>query len=256
MANLMYNQAQDTLMTRQELSMLETPEALGRFHHPYPFADYVEDVSNALQYNGLTLLNEEFAVTNDGNRFFGLMEVAPRNVESLVDAEDWKVIVGLRGSHDQRIPRGLVIGTQVLVCSNLCFHGNITQVKTKQTTNVVERIPELLNAAVAQIPQMAEYQEEVFAQYKRTQLFDATANDMLVELYQRGAFSSPQLTRAIDEFYKPSHDEHLIDGNRTVWTLFNACTEALKPTGQQTNMHLVESRSLKVSDYLEERLAA
>ena len=250
--NLMYSAANDTLMTRQEIATLDTPEALGRFHHPYPFSDYINDVTRALVSHDINISKEEFAVTNDGNRFFGLMEI---NGIAQNDP-DWKVVIGLRGSHDQRIPRGLVIGTQVMVCSNLCFHGNITQLVTKQTTNIVQRMPILLTDALRNLQGMVDYQAEMFNRFKETKLLDGRANDMLVELYQRGAFSSPQLTRAIDEFYEPSHEEHLVDGARTVWTLFNASTEALKPTGQQTNMHLVESRSLKVSDYLEERLTA
>lgn len=250
---LMYNRKNDTLMNRGQIRNLPTPAPMGPMHHPYPFGDYIEDVSEALDREGLMIHSEEFAVQNDGNRMFGMMEVGPMEGE-LIQADDWKVIVGLRGSHDQRIPRGLVIGTQVLVCSNLCFHGNITQMKTKQTTHIGDRLPAMLRTAVAQIPQMAEYQEEVFDSYKNHELSDNVANTILVDLYRDKAFSSPQLTTAINQWYEPKHDEHAELG-KTAWRLFNAATEALKPTGDSTNMHLVHDRTRKVSDYFERLVA-
>lgn len=250
---LMYSRKEDRLVNRAEMAQLITPPPMGTNHHPYPFADYVDNVTDALSDSGLRILTEEYAVSNDDNRMFGLLEVGPLEGQ-LITADDWKVVVGLRGSHDQRIPRGLVIGTQVMVCSNLCFHGNITQVKTKQTTHIGERLPLMLREAVQHIPQMADFQQEVFEKWRNHRLTDQQANDMLVEMYLRGAFSSPQLTAAINEFYEPTFGEHMEDG-RTAWTLFNASTQALKPTGSSTNMNLVHDRSRKVSDYLEELVA-
>jgi len=246
---LMYSQKDDKLITRSELAFLDTPPPMGPHHKPYPFDEYVNDVSEALIAEGLRISNEEFAVTKDENRMFGMMEVSPLEGQ-LITADDWKVVVGLRGSHDQRIPRGLVIGTQVMVCSNLCFHGNITNMSTKQTTNIGQRLPHLLRDAVHQIPMMSEYQEEIFDKYRNQRINDAEANDVLVEMYREGAFSSPQLTTAIKEFYEPTFHEHM-EGGRTLWTLFNASTQALKPTGATSNMHLVHDRSRKVSDHLE-----
>ena len=41
------------------------------------------------------------------------------------------------------------------------------------------------------------------------------------------------------------------DGH-TVWRLFNASTEALKPTGERVNHDLVRQRSERVSTFLDE----
>ena len=57
--NLMYSAANDTLMTRQEIATLDTPEALGRFHHPYPFSDYINDVTRALVSHDINISKEE-----------------------------------------------------------------------------------------------------------------------------------------------------------------------------------------------------
>lgn len=245
---LMYNQANDVLVTRDQLGLLKTPPPMGAFHHPYPFATYVDDIHHALDGFGIDVLGEEYAVTKDQNRLFGMMEIAPKEGE-FISADDWKITLGLRGSHDQRIPRGLVLGTQVLVCSNLCFHGNVANFSTKQTTNIGARLPELIRSAVRNIPEMAHEQERQFDMYRNHNIKAAMGDNILVDLYRAGAFSSPQLTRAIDQWHEPDHDEHAEQG-WSAWRLFNAATEAIKPTGSSTNMVLVEQRTEKVSQVL------
>lgn len=254
MTTLMYSRKNDTLMTYGQLANLPTPKPLGRFHHPYPFKDYVTDIYEALDHSRLEVREEQYAVTNDNQRLFGLMEIGPQaGSGELISSEDWAITLGLRGSHDQRIPRGLVLGTHVMVCSNLCFHGDVASFTTKQTLNIASRLPTLIKDAVRRIPDMALDQEQVFNQMKAYGVDPADGDNVLVDLYRIGAFSSPQLTRAIDQWHSPDYPEHAEDG-WNAWRLFNACTEALKPTGTSTNMHLVEQRSRKVSEYIEQRV--
>ena len=67
----------------------------------------------------------------------------------------------------------------------------------------------------------------------------------------QGAFTAAQLGRAIQQWDEPSHPEHAEDGH-TVWRLFNAATEALKPTGDRINHDLVRQRSERISGFLDE----
>lgn len=248
MPNLMYNPAQDIITRREDLSLIETPEARGRFHKPYPFADYVNEVEHQLNAFGIEVVSEEYAVTKDDNRMFGMMEIAPLEGE-LIKANDWKLTLGLRGSHDERIPRGLALGTQVMVCSNLCFSGDLGTFKTKQTLNIGQRLPALIASAVARIPELAERQETMFDAYKNKTIKHWAGDAALVEMMRRGAFTSAQLAKAVQEWDKPSHDEHAQHGD-SVWQLFNASTEALKPTSTRVNMNTVQQRSQLVQSYM------
>ena len=238
---LMYSAKNDTLVTRHQMEQLITPPAMGAFHHPYPFAEYIDTVEHALGLEGIQVANEEYAITNDAMRFFGMMEIAPKEGQ-LITSDEWKLTLGLRGSHDQRIPRGLVLGTSVMVCSNLCFHGNVANFSTKQTTNIASRLPELVRESVKRIPMLAEAQEQAFDDLRNMELSPEDGDNLLVDIYRRGGFSSPQLTRAIDEWHEPSHGEHAAQG-WSAWRLFNAGTEAIKPTGATTNMVTIEQRS-------------
>lgn len=247
MGRLLYSEPN---ITHNELNLLPTPEGLGRFHHPYPFGRYVDDIKEALDINGLVINDEEYEVVKDNQRLFGVLEVSAKEGE-LITSDEWKILVGLRGSHDQRLPRQLTLGSQVLVCSNLCFNGNLGKLSTKQTTNIGSRLPGLIRDAVAHIPELSYRQEQTFDRYKEVELKPRQGDAALVELHRRGALSAPQLSRAIQEWDSPTYEEHGGYGD-SVWKLFNACTESLKPTGQNSNPALVADRSAKISTFLDE----
>lgn len=252
MTNLMYSTANDKPVTIDQLRQVETPEPKGRFHQPYGFGQYADDVHHALDRIGIDVLGEEYAVTKDGQRMFGIMEIGEKPMEGeLITADEWKLLVGVRGSHDQSVKRGLVLGSQVMVCSNLCFSGNIANISTKQTLNIGARLPGMIRRAVQHIPQMAERQQKVFDRYKDRDLRPRGGDAALVEIYRRSGLSSAQLGRAIQEWHEPSHDEHAAQGF-SAWRLLNACTEAVKPTGANMNMDLISQRTEVASQFIDE----
>jgi len=225
-----------------------------------PFSDYADLVENELDKCGLQVLDEEFEVTNAGSLFFGAFEVALDN-KYLVEADDFRVIVGLRGSHNQSIQRGLCIGEQVMVCSNMCFSGSLGTFKTKQTTNIWDRIPALVADAVNKIPDRAAETEKRLTEYKSTLLNPTQGDQFLIELHRRGGLSATQLGVAVKEWDRPSYDAHAAYNDntsydRSAWQLYNACTEALKPTGSRLqSTEVVRARSEIIVDTLGESLA-
>lgn len=248
--SLMYNPAEDNLINRQGLHSLPMPAKLGRFHQPYAFGDYVENIHEALDMEGLLTVEEEYAVTKDGNRMFGMIKVKPLTGE-FIGKDDYAITLGVRGSHDQSIARGIALGTSVMVCSNLCFHGNMGNLRTKQTTNIAQRIPALIRDAVAHVPEQVYKQGKTFDMYKDMELKPRVGDAALVELYRRDAFSGSQLATAIAEWDKSTYEEHEAHG-ASVWKLFNASTQALKPTGRNVNMELIRERSEVVSGFMNE----
>lgn len=247
---LLYSRINEALYTRDALRLLPTPVPQGRYHHPLPFGEYADFVADSLEREGFGIVKEEYAVNKANDKMFGLMEVAPLEGE-LIRAKDWTVQVGIRGSHDQSIPRGLTLGSRVLVCSNLCFHGSLGTFKTKQTTAIMQRLPAMIRRAVSLIPQMAKEQERHFEAYKNLELSPRQGDAALVELYRRDAFTSGQLARAIAEWDNPSYADHGELGY-TGWRLLNASTEALKPTGERVNYETIRERSEKVSRFIAE----
>jgi len=254
MTNLMYAPS-DKLTPRSDLHLIPTPGPNRRgvplngnsTHRPYPFHTYVDQVEESLQFHGFDIMAEEYVVTQDNQQFFGLMEIQPHATDvAVIEAKGWRINVGLRGSHNQTLPRGLLLGSSVIVCSNLCFHGNIGQFKTMQTTHMAQRLPFLIRECLTHVPEMIEDQDMAFDRMKEREISITDVKASLVTLLDRNGLSAPQLGKAWQEWKKPSFDH---GSDPSVWKFFNACTQALKPGGDNVNMVTIEQRSQVVSEY-------
>jgi hypothetical protein len=263
MTNLMYNSATDTLMTRDDLKYIPTPPPMGPRHAPYSYAEFANTTVGAIQDNGFNVDLEEYAVTKDGaNQFFGLLHVSSSNGPStgpapgawcptdnlpavVMPPQNWNLLVALRGSHDQTIARGLAIGSQVIVCSNLCFHGDLGNWHSKQTINLNTRIPGMVADAVRGLGDAGSQLTVDFDGFNNTPLALEQGDSILVDCYRSKAFSSSQLGRALSDWQDSSVPEHTA-GGRNLWWLFNAATQALKPTGANHNQNDLRQRSTLV----------
>jgi len=238
---------QDQVLTPAQLAAVPTPPAQGRFHQPVGFGDFMEMIRLRLDRVGISVQNEEYVLGPNGQAFFGALELGLDGFTR----SDMTITLGVRGSHDQSIQRAICLGERVVVCSNLCFRGDMANLQTKQTTNVWDRLPLMVERAVRQIPGMAAVVSERTDRFKQFGMKPRVGDAALVELYKRDALTSAQLGRAIDEWAKPSYAEHAEDGFNA-WRLLNAVTEANKPTGERVNMDLVRQRTSKAVSFLDE----
>ena len=94
---------------RNQLALVPTPKATETWY-PIPHTVLLDQVEETLQHNGLKIVNEAHALGHEGNRYFGLLEV-----QSGDNVHDFSLVVGVRNSHDQTFPAGLVIGSRVFL---------------------------------------------------------------------------------------------------------------------------------------------
>jgi len=266
--SLLYSHEGNPHLTLAQLGQIETPQGRGRFHRPYPFHTYVEDVESALDRVGFNVLERDLEVTKDHQKFFGALAIAPRdettgtvvtveNTGEDMQVSEWRqndagyeLLVGLRGAHDQSLRRELVLGDKIFVCSNLAFSGTIGSIATKQTTNIHRRLPGLISKAVGLIPMLAEQRADQFEAYKAYQFPNPRGGDAaLVEIYRQGGLSGAQLSKAINEWDKPTFEEHL-EWGRSAWLIRNCVTQALKPVGQNINHNLIADRTQITDQFL------
>ena len=206
---------------RAEVQSAATPEPTDTWY-PIPHARLLDQVESTLTGVGLNVVSEAHAIGRDGDRYFGLLEV--RNGQA---HDDYALVIGLRNSHDQSYPAGLVIGSGVFVCDNLAFSGEIKL--TRKHTRFIDRdLPGLVQSAVGRLGEMRHKQDQRIAAYKSKRLADRDAHHLMVQMVDAGTLPVTRLPVALQEYRYPSHDEFLIDGKRTAWTLMNGVTEALK----------------------------
>lgn len=250
MGHLMYStSAGDIAVDRAALHAVETPEPLGSFHFPVDFGFFVDQVEHSLDTHGLSIVAEEHAITKDRQSFFSVIEVDAKE-GVLTAAGDWRMLVGLRGSHNQRTPREIVVGNKMLVCSNLCFSADLGKFSTRQTTNIWDRLPELIDIAVRKIPAAANVQTLRIERYKDFGLKPAAGDALLTDMVRHDALAPSAIKRALKEWDDPSYEEHAAEG-RTAWRLLNAVTEAQKPTGSTYNMHQIADRTATATRLLD-----
>jgi hypothetical protein len=206
-------------VTRERIAATATP---ARTHTwvPIPHGRLLDGVQGTLERAGLTVVNEAHGLTHDGARYFGLLQIANSH-----NADDFGLVVGVRNSHDQTFPAGLVVGASVFVCDNLSFSGEI-KLARKHTVHVERDLPSLIERAVGRLGDLRRTQEERFVAYKHHELTDGPAHDLIVRSLDAGVVPVTRIPAVLAEWREPRHPE--FREGRTTWRLFNAFTESLK----------------------------
>ena len=203
---------------RTDLANVRTPLAT-RSWSPIPHLRLIEQVERALFAAHLSIVNQAHALSHDGDRYFGLIQV-----ETQQNSGDYALVLGLRNSHDKRFPAGLVAGAQVFVCDNLSFHGEV-ELSRKHTRFINRDLPILTERAIGQLQEKWHGQEQRISRYQAETIDDRDAHDLMVRAVDVGVCPVTVLPKVVHEWREPSHD---VFKQRTVWSLFNGFTEALK----------------------------
>lgn len=204
---------------REQLTTVATPAATETWC-PIPHLALVEQVEKALTTVNMRVVNQSHALTKEGNRYFGLLEVA--NCQS---DKDYAYVLGLRNSHDKSLPASLVIGSQVFVCDNLSFSGEI-RMDRKHTTHIMADLAGLTCRAVGRLSDKWNDMGRRIEAYKTHELSDSTAHDLVVRMLDAKAITTTQIPGVLNEWRTPRHPEFA--QYRNVWRLFNAVTEMSK----------------------------
>jgi hypothetical protein len=216
--NLMLHAGADTV-SREQISVVKTPERTATWV-PIPHDRLLDGVQATLERAGLRVITEAHGLTKDGNRYFGLLQVANGHAD-----EDFGLVVGLRNSHDKTFPAGLVIGAAVFVCDNLSFSGEV-RLARKHTVHVERDLPSLIESAVGRLGDLRRTQEQRFDAYKHSEITDSAAHDLVIQALDARVVPVTRIPKVLQEWREPRHPE--FREGRTGWRLFNAFTEGLK----------------------------
>src|SRR3954453_21315532 len=96
--------------THEQIASTATP-ALTATWVPIAHDRLLTGVRACLERAGLSVVSEAHGLARDGNRYFGLLQVAG----PATDPNDFGLAVGLPNSRDQTFPAGLVAGASVFV---------------------------------------------------------------------------------------------------------------------------------------------
>lgn len=210
---------------------------------PLAHEEFVRRVVWEMPRYGLDVVQEVHALTYDGSRYFGLVQVAREGLEH----SDYSLIIGLRNSHDKSLPAGLVAGSQVYVCDNLAFSGEV-QLARKHTPNIMRDLPSLVGDALGRLLTMFKTQDERVQRYKNTRLSDAAAHDLCVRALDARAICASKIPALLHEWREPRYPEFK---PRNLWSFFNATSEVMKNA-----LHLLPKRSQAIHQLCDQYAAA
>lgn len=210
-------------VTRRELSLVPTPPATDTFK-PIAHAALINELEGALSFRHISIVRDEYAVSPDGMRLFGLLEL---NAEY----EGVRFAIGLRNANDKSMRVGMVAGYRVFVCDNMALSGDFKPLLAKHTKHF--DLVESLSIGVDRIQRGFQPLRDAISFKRGLQLRDDEARSMIYRAFMENRFPLKLLKTVHGEFFvAPSYEEFRA---RTVWSLENAFTTAfteLKPVKQ------------------------
>jgi hypothetical protein len=232
-------------VTYDELQNIPLPQKTNTYM-PVPYNDLVDIIKNAARavFMDSKLDKAQYAVSKDGNRLFGVLRYISDEEPDLT-SDNIGVAIGFRSSYDKSIANQICVGGQVFVCDNLVFTGKIMSMR-KHTKLVFDDLLDQAYNMLTQYRQSFYEIEETRAKMKRQEIAQDDGYRKLGLLRGHNVLSPTQLTNAIDHWDNPG-DGPFVERNK--WSLYNACTEALKSTNQRKIMekHIALHREMNTS---------
>ena len=206
-----------TKIGRAELAQVPTPAATAT-HRPVPHHEIVESLVETLSFRQISVVNEEYAVSPDGMKMFGVLDLA-------TGFEGCRFSIGIRNSHDKSFRLSATVGLRVLVCMNMAFSGDFTPVLAKHSKNF--SLQDSLAIGVDRMQRNFEPMRRQTEQWRAQQLSSASAKLIIYRAFIEGELNAPKHLAAVvhDLYFQPKYEEFQ---PRTMWSLSNAFTSAFK----------------------------
>jgi hypothetical protein len=213
---LLSNARKTQKATRAELAFIETPEATDTFQ-PIPHARLIESLEESLAFRHIQIVREEYAVSPDGMKLFGLLEL---NAEF----QGVRFAIGLRNANDKSMRLAMVAGYRVFVCDNMALGGDFKPLLAKHSKHF--DLVESVSIGVDRIQRGFQPLRETIELMRTRQLSTDEARSIIYRAFMESRFPVKLLKAVHREFFvAPSYDEFKPP---TVWSLSNAFTTAFK----------------------------
>jgi hypothetical protein len=204
-------------LTREQLVLVPTPPGTAT-HRPVPHADVVRALVDTLALRHIAPVREEYAVSKDGMKMFGIVEIE-------TTFQGCRFAIGIRNAHDKSMRLAMTVGYRVLVCDNMAFSGDFTPVLAKHSKHF--NLVHSLEIGVSEMQRNFEPMTQQVNRWRESQLTDVAAKLIIYQAFIEAEIDLPKhLAGPVHKLYfNPEHEEF---APRTMWSLSNAFTSALK----------------------------
>ena len=203
-----------------ELGLIKVPERTETYVPVSHQELYTRIKEAGTKHYNTSPFEEKLEVNHKGQQMFGSMTF---HDGSQLSGSGMNRSIGFRNSYDKTLPIGVCGGASVYVCSNLMFTGDIIKMR-KHTQNVEEDLDILIQKLFDDVDRR--YYDSVAAKgvMEEIEFSDRDTANYLGQLFvNEGILNGAQLNKATKEWF-----ESPVFKERTAWSAYNACTEALK----------------------------
>ena len=227
------------LIGRDELALIPTPK--GNYSHkPVAHIEIVESLEKVLTEVHFEVRRQEYAVSRDGMRMFGILDLA----ETLTPQTG--LSIGIRNSNDKTMALGVTAGYRVFVCDNMAFSSDFQPVFAKHIHSM--SITEIAVLCVQRLQESIGSIQEQINQLTSREISDREAKEIIYDAFVSRSFGLPQgLFMTIHELYFQSAEEFK---PRNLWSLSNAFTAGFKSLVPIQKFRC----TAKLADFLKERI--
>jgi hypothetical protein len=215
--NGLLSHAGSELCTRETLALIKAPEATDT-HKPISHISLVEAVLETLAFRHINVVREEFAVSKDGMKLFGVLDLE-------MQFDGCRFTLGIRNANDKSMRLGLVVGFRVFVCDNMAFSGDFQPVLAKHSKHF--NLQDALAVGVDQMQRNFKPMAEQVSAWKGSQISDDSARLLIYRAFIEDQLEAPKhLGKEVhSHYFNPQYPDF---APRTKWSLQNAFTSAFK----------------------------
>ena len=259
MSGLMIDTPNSGIVSMEKAFAIEVPEET-RTYVPVPNKALWEMLQRIAISRGLQLGVPQMGLAHKGDRLFGAVEIV--NQDHLDN--EVRLMLGFRNSYDKTMSVGICFGSQVFVCSNMCFTGYTSEnedalglVHHRHQADVWSDLKGQLESAMDKFDVFKSYQDGFYNQLKSIKLRDVQAHDLIIRSVRAEAITAKDCMTIAEEWAfqgrGPQNEVekerwHKEFAPRSAWSLFNAYTEIHKGF-QKKNPVDANLRSIKMNKF-------
>jgi len=229
------------MATRDEVMSIKAP-AFTSSWHPFSHADVIRAIHIGTEVNSLDITMERYDLTGGGSNMFAAYTVQGND---LLHNPDAVYQIGFRNSIAKQMAIGITVGTNVLVCSNMCFSGDYITFR-KHTSGL--DLDEMYGIAISAVRRIKLRLVEMMKWQESLRKHDLSMNAVKCLTYDamdQGVFAPSKFNKFKDALDKETHHHGL---NLYAW--HGAGTRVLREASMSVVSQRTPILNLIADDYV------
>ncbi len=219
--------------TLDEVLVLPIPPKTASYQ-PVTNKELIDMLHNVAYENGLSLIEPDWGMARNGQRVFGTYKIQGHDSFN----GQAQSMLGVRNSCDKSLSAAICYGSEVLVCSNLCFSGYagedgiVGRTSHKHTVNVKDTLYHRLQDSLSQFQAFKDFQENFYRRLNGSHMSERRAYHAIVNAARADVVPNKDVLKIAqlwddsgDRSYSERDNWHEDFVPRNAWSLFNVFTE-------------------------------